>query len=138
MILLAQDLKNSGTAIAWQLLRSKASALDAIEQGIRAVESNPDDVSVGRGGYPNAAGEVELDAGVMDGRTRASGAIGGLRGFAHPVSIAYAVMRRLPHVLLVGDGAPRFAAEIGAERGDLLTHKTRQSCLRCNQDCGPI
>jgi len=136
MILLAQDFKNSGTAIAWQLLRTKASALDAIEQGIRAVESNPDDVSVGRGGYPNAAGVVELDAGVMDGHTRASGAVGGLRGFAHPVSIAYAVMRRLPHVLLVGDGAARFAAEIGAERGDLLTDKIRQSWLRWKQECG--
>ena len=136
MILVAQDFKNSGTAITWQLLRKKASALDAIEQGIRAVESNPEDMSVGRGGYPNAAGIVELDAGVMDGRTRASGAVGSLRGFAQPVSIAYAVMRRLPHVLLVGEGAARFAAEIGAERAELLTDKMSQSWQKWRQECG--
>jgi L-asparaginase len=137
MILVAQDSKNSGTAIAWEKLRGNASALEAIEQGIRAVESNPADQSVGRGGYPNAAGLVELDAGVMDGRTRASGAVGGLRGFAHPVSIAYAVMRDLPHVLLTGDGAARFAAEIGAEHADdLLTDRTYQSWLKWRQECG--
>ncbi len=136
MILVAQDFKNTGTAIAWQLLRKGASALEAIEQGIRAVESNPEDRSVGLGGYPNAAGIVELDAGVMDGRSRASGAVGSLRGFAHPVSVAYAVMRRLPHVLLVGDGAARFAAEIGAERAEMLTEPTRQSWLRWRQECG--
>lgn len=136
MILVAQDFKNSGTAITWQLLRSESSALDAIEHGIRAVEANPDDVSVGRGGYPNAAGVVELDAGVMDGRTRASGAVGSLRGFAHPVSVAYAVMRKLPHVLLVGEGAARFATEIGAERADLLTDNIYQSWLKWRQECG--
>ncbi len=136
MILVAQDFRNSGTAIAWQMLRNGASALDAIEQGIRAVESNPEDVSVGLGGYPNAAGVVELDAGVMDGRTRASGAVGSLQGFAHPVSIAYTVMRRLPHVLLVGDGAARIAAEIGAERANLLTDRTYESWLGWCRECG--
>jgi L-asparaginase / beta-aspartyl-peptidase len=136
MKLLAQDFKNSGTAIAWAVLRDGASALDAIEQGVRAVESNPVDQSVGLGGHPNAAGEVELDAGVMDGRTRASGAVGALKGFAHPVSVAYAVMRKLPHVLLVGEGAARFATEIGAERGELLTEETRQAWQRWAKECG--
>lgn len=121
MILVAADGENSGVTLAWEALRAGMSALDAVEQGVRAVESNPDDHTVGLGGYPNALGEPELDAAVMDGRTRASGAVGGLRGFAHPVSVARAVMARLPHVLLVGEGAARFAAEIGAERADLLT-----------------
>jgi L-asparaginase / beta-aspartyl-peptidase len=127
MILVAGDLQNSGTAIAWNLLREGKTALEALEQGVRAVEANVEDVSVGLGGFPNAIGDVELDAGVMDGRTRASGAVGALRGFAHPVSVAYAVMNRLPHVLLVGEGAARFAAEIGAERADLLTEKMREN-----------
>src|SRR5215216_764579 len=109
MILVAGDMHNSGTAIAWNWLREGKSALDSIEQGIRAVELNPEDQSVGRGGFPNALGHVELDAGVMDGRTRASGAVGALQGFLHPVSIAYAVKDLLPHVLLVGEGAARFA-----------------------------
>ena len=130
MILVAGDLQNSGTALAWQLLRAQQSALEAIEQGIRAVEANEADWSVGLGGYPNALGEVELDAGVMDGRTRASGSVGALRGFLHPISVAYGVMQRLPHVLLVGDGAARFAAEMNAERGDLLTETMRENLTR--------
>jgi L-asparaginase len=125
MLLLAGDYQNSGTAIAWDALRAGASGLEAMRLGIRAVEANVEDWSVGRGGYPNALGEVELDAGVMEGRTRRSGAVGGLRGFLHPIDVAYAVMERLPHVLLIGEGAARFADEIAAERGDLLTHHMR-------------
>src|SRR5258706_3265997 len=136
MILVAQDFKNSGTAITWHLLQSGKSALEAVEQGIRAVESNPEDNSVGLGGYPNAAGVVELDAGVMDGRTRRSGAVGGLKGFAHPVSIAYSVMHKLPHVLLVGDGAARFAVEMAAERAELLTDGMREKWIKWTQEYG--
>jgi L-asparaginase len=129
MILVAGDLHNSGTAIAWKLMREGKSALESIEQGIRAVESNPVDWSVGYGGYPNALGEVELDGGVMDGRTRASGAVGALKGFLHPVSVAYAVKDRLPHVLIVGEGAAQFAGEIGAERGENLTEEMRRNWI---------
>lgn len=136
MIFVAGDYQNSGTAITWQHLRNGDSALAAMEQGIRAVEANEADWSVGKGGYPNALGEVELDAGVMDGRTRTSGAVGGLRGFLHPVSVAYAVMERLPHVLLVGDGAARFADDIGAERADLLTEVMRKNFAQWQQDFG--
>lgn len=126
MKLVCGDWKNSGSQITWDLLRDGKSALDAMEQGIRAVELNVEDESVGVGGFPNALGLVELDAGVMDGRTRASGAVGALQGYLHPVSVAYAVMRVLPHVLLVGNGAARFSREIGAEAGDTLTEDTRQ------------
>jgi L-asparaginase len=134
MIFVAADYQNSGTAITWRELQAGKSALEAMEQGIRAVESNEVDWSVGKGGYPNALGEVELDAGVMDGRTRASGAVGGLKGFLHPVSVAYAAMQRLPHVLLVGEGAARFADEIGAERDDLLTDVMRQNYAQWQKD----
>lgn len=127
MILLCGDWKNSGTNITWALLREGRTALEAIEQGIRAVETNIEDESVGMGGYPNAIGLMELDAGVMDGRTRASGAVGALQGFLHPVSVAYAVMREIPHVLLVGEGAARFSREINAEAADMLTDEMRQN-----------
>lgn len=127
MILLAADHQNSGTHLAWEWLRAGRSALDAAERGIRAVEASAADVSVGYGGYPNALGDVELDAGVMDGRTRSSGAVGALRGYLHPITVACAVMRRLPHVMVVGDGAARFAAEIGAEPRDLLTPAMRDA-----------
>ena len=129
MILVAGDFENSGTAITWRLLQAGKSALEALEQGIRAVEANLADWSVGVGGFPNALGVVEVDAGVMDGRDRSSGAVGALTGFIHPVSVAYAVRERLPHVLLVGAGAARFAAEIGAERGELLTDAMRDKWI---------
>lgn len=136
MILVAGDFENSGTATAWARLRAGDAALAAVEQGIRAVEANVEDWSVGVGGFPNALGVVELDAGVMDGRDRSSGAVGALQGFLHPISVAYAVRERLPHVLLVGDGAARFAAEIGAERGDLLTDAMRDKWIAWRTEHG--
>ncbi|MBC8076927.1 MAG: isoaspartyl peptidase/L-asparaginase, partial [Chloroflexales bacterium] len=108
-----------GTAIA--ILQGGGSALDAVEAATRLVEANPDDHTVGLGGYPNLLGVVELDALIMEGRTRRAGAIGALAGFLHPISVARQVLEQLPHVMLVGAGAARFAAEIGAETGELLT-----------------
>jgi L-asparaginase len=115
MILIANGEGASGFATAARLLESGATALDAIEAGIRLVEADPEVKSVGPGSWPNIAGVLQLDAAVMDGGTRRSGAIGALEGFAHPISIARALMQKLPHELLVGEGAARFAREIGAE-----------------------
>jgi beta-aspartyl-peptidase (threonine type) len=112
-----------GMDAAWEVLAGGGSALDAVEAGTRLVEANPDDHTVGYGGYPNLQGEVELDASIMEGTTRRAGAVGGLRDYRHAVTVARAVMERLPHVLLVGDGAARLAAEIGLEREDLLTEE---------------
>jgi beta-aspartyl-peptidase (threonine type) len=111
---------------AMRILRRGGSALDAVEAAARIVEADPRDTSVGRGGWPNILGVVEVDASIMDGRTRRAGAVAAVRGYLYPISIARAVMDRLPHVLLVGDGATRFAREIGAERADLLTASTRR------------
>ncbi|MHB0859084.1 MAG: isoaspartyl peptidase/L-asparaginase [Anaerolineae bacterium] len=112
---------------AMDVLREGESALDAVEAGIRAVELVADDHSVGLGGYPNLLGEVEVDAGLMDGRTRAVGAVAAIRDWAHPISIARQVMQRLPHVLLAGSGAERFAREISAEPLTLLTPEVAQA-----------
>ena len=76
--------------------------------------------TVGRGGWPNILGEVELDAAIMDGDSRRTGAIGALKGYLHPISVARAVLEKLPHELLVGEGAARFAHDIGAQRGENL------------------
>jgi len=103
------------------ILTSGGTALDAVEAAVCVVEDNPDDHTVGYGGYPNLDGEVELDASIMDGATRRAGAVGALKGFRNAITVARAVMDRLPHVLLAGDGAARFAREIGMEPGNLLT-----------------
>src|SRR4051812_17942687 len=101
---------------AMQILKQGGSALDAVEAAIRLVESNLEDHSVGVGGWPNLLGEVELDASIMDGRNRSSGAVGALRGYPHPISVARRVMDSLPNVFLTGQGAADFAAEMGFER----------------------
>jgi beta-aspartyl-peptidase (threonine type) len=117
MIVLANRAGTNGIPISAQRLTDGASALDAIEAGIRAVESDEDVRSVGRGGWPNLLGEVQLDASIMDGQTLRTGAIGALTGYLHPISIARTLMEKLPHVFLVDQGALRFAREIGAEAG---------------------
>ena len=108
------------------ILRAGGSALDAVEAVTRLVEDNPDDHTVGLGGYPNLVGEVELDASIMDGDTRLAGAVGALRGYRQAITVARAVMDRLPHVLLAGDGAARLAAELGLEPSELLTAEAEQ------------
>ncbi len=114
-----------GIEQAMQVLREGGTALDAVEAGIRLVESNAEDDSVGLGGLPNLLGQVELDASIMDGRTLAAGTVGALQGYEHPISVARRVMEQSPHVMLVGEGASRFAAEMGFPPGDLLTDKAR-------------
>lgn len=108
------------------ILARGGAALDAIEACARLVEADPGDNTVGLGGLPNIVGEVELDASIMDGDDRRAAAVAAVTGYLHPISIARAMMERLPHVLLVGSGAERFAREIGAERGELLTAASRE------------
>ena len=126
MIVVASRNGRVGILAAVEVLRAGGSAVDAVEAGIRLVEDNPEEHSVGLGGLPNILGQVELDASIMRGSDRMAGAVGSLRGYRHPISVARRVMESLPHVLLVGAGAERFAAEIGAERGELLTEEARR------------
>lgn len=107
------------------ILRRGGSALDAVEACARYVEADTADTSVGRGGLPNVLGVVELDASIVDGTTHRAGSVAALVGFHHPITVARAVMERTPHVLLAGDGAARFAREIGAEPARNLTTSTR-------------
>ncbi|MCR4408390.1 MAG: N(4)-(beta-N-acetylglucosaminyl)-L-asparaginase [Anaerolineae bacterium] len=127
MIIIASENGRVGIVEAMHVLRCGGSALDAVETGIRLVEDNAEDETVGVGGLPNLLGVVQLDASIMDGRTRACGAVGAVRDYAHPITIARRVMEELPHVFLVGEGAERFAAEIGAERRQLLTEKAAET-----------
>jgi len=125
--MIASERGEVGLPAGVDLLRAGASALDAVEAAIRVVESDEDNHTVGVGGLPNLLGEVELDASIMDGATRRAGAVAAVSGFPHPISIARAVLERLPqHLLLVGAGAERFADEVGIECGPTLTDEARR------------
>lgn len=121
MIVVASTNGKVGIEAASNVLRSGGSALDAVEAGIRLVEANPEDHTVGYSGLPSILGEVELDASIMDGQTLCSGAVGAVKTYKYPISIARKVMESLPHVFLVGEGAERFAHELGFEQENLLS-----------------
>ena len=125
-IVIASGNGAPGLAAGIAVLRKGGSALDAVEACAHVIEADPSDTSVGRGGKPNVLGVVELDASIVDGTTHRVGAVGALAGYLHPITVARAVMERLPHVMLVGDGAARFAGEIGAQKATLLTPSTRK------------
>ncbi len=120
-ILANAEIRDEFIADGMRRLLGGASAGDVAEAIAHAVEDDPDEHTVGYGGWPNILGEVELDASFMDGATLRAGAVAGLKGFRHPISVARQVMLHLPHVLLAGEGAIRFAIEIGAERRNMLS-----------------
>ena len=128
MIIIASHNGDISIDAAMHSLKDGGSALDAVEIGIRAVEANPDDHTVGYNGYPNILGELELDASIMDGRSLNAGAVALMRSFPFAISVARQVMdRKLPHVLMAAEGAERFAREIGAESWDeMLTDEIRE------------
>jgi len=111
---------------AGELLREGASSLDAVEEGIKVVEDNPQVTSVGYGGLPNSAGYVELDAAIMHGPTHIAGSVAGLRYIRNPISVARKVMELTRHVMLVGEGALKFALQCGFQKEELLTDKSRE------------
>jgi isoaspartyl peptidase/L-asparaginase-like protein (Ntn-hydrolase superfamily) len=127
MILIANSEGRSGVPKAAELLKAGTGGLRAIIEGIKIVEADLDIHSVGQSSWPNLLGELQLDAAVMDGDTRRTGAVGALRGYLHPVEVAYQVMLRLDHVLLAGEGAERFAKEIGAEKNKNETEYSVQA-----------
>lgn len=103
-----------------------ASTVEAAVRGVNLVEEDPEDMSVGYGGLPNAEGIVQLDAAVMHGPTRGAGAVAALEGVRRPSRVALDVMRYTGHVLLVGAGAQSFARSMGHDIEDLLTEEARR------------
>lgn len=126
MILIANSEAYPGFAESVNRLKQKQDGLRAMIEGIKLVELDPRVRTVGRGGWPNVLGEMELDASVMDGNSLRTGAVGALQGFLHPVEVAYRVMTDLNHEILVGPGAARFAQEIGATTGENLIEDSRR------------
>ncbi len=110
---------------AWEILSKGGYSLDAVEAGVRVPEADPKIITVGYGGIPDAEGKVTLDACIMDEKGRA-GSVAFLEHIKHPVSVARLVMEKTPHVMLVGDGALRFALVNGFKKENLLTPEMKK------------
>lgn len=104
--------------------KSGKNVIDALVDGISIVESDINDMSVGKGGRPDRDGDVTLDACIMDHDGEAGG-VCFMRSIEHPIQVAKAVMYKTPHVLLAGEGARRFAISNGHPTIDLMTDKSR-------------
>lgn len=126
MLLLANKEAWPGFPTTVQMLREGAISLDAMVAGISKVESEVQVRSVGYGGWPNMLGNMELDAAVMDGNTRNVGTVGAVPNTLPVARLAHEVMKRLPHVMLTGDGARRFASEIGFSEDDVLFEDSKR------------
>jgi len=115
---------------AREMIVGGADPLDAIVEGVAIVENDPDDMTVGLGGLPNEEGVVTLDSCCMHGPMHRAGAVAHLENIKNPAAVAREVARRTDHVMLVGEGALKFAKRLGFEEENLLTEKARQAWLR--------
>lgn len=114
----------------WKILQEGGTALDAVEQAVITLENNPL-FNAGRGSVLNLDGEVEMDAGIMDGTKLKAGAVAAVRKVKNPIRLARQVMEKSEHILLVGEGAFRFAKEVEAgltspllcQKEDLITEE---------------
>lgn len=112
-----------------EILKKGGDTLDAVLATVNVVEDDPSDDSVGYGGLPNEDGEVELDACVMHGPTRRAGSVASIRKIKNPSKVARVVMERTNHLMIVGEGALRFAVAEGFEPMNLLTERSRLAWL---------
>ncbi|MGC1619058.1 MAG: isoaspartyl peptidase/L-asparaginase [Candidatus Acidiferrum sp.] len=136
----AVDACNSGCRAAldagWSLLSRGGSALDAVEAAILMLEDEPV-FDAGFGSHLNLDGRVECDAIVMNGATLRSGAVAALQRIRNPIRLARAVLEHCPHMMLVGQGAERFARDHGISLCDpeeLVSEAEREAWRHCKQD----
>ena len=118
----------AGISAAVNALRNNASPLDAVEIGIRIVERVPDGPFGRFRRCSESPQRSKFNAAIIEGATLAQRRCG-VKGYRSPISVARQVMERTPHVLLAGDGAARFAAEIGADSGDMLSPEAQQGII---------
>jgi N4-(beta-N-acetylglucosaminyl)-L-asparaginase len=111
---------------AWKILSSGGRALDAVEAGAKVPEGDAKETSVGLGGLPDRDGRVTLDACIMDEHGNC-GSVAYLQHIIHPISVARLVMEKTPHVMLVGEGALKFALANGFKKENLLTKESEKA-----------
>ena len=126
-----------GVALAVRQMQQGADTLDAAVEGVKIQELDPEDTSVGYGGLPNEDGVVQLDASCMHGPSKRAGAVAALEGIKTPSEVARLVLTYTNHILLVGEGAKRFALSYGFKEEELLTERARQAWLRWRANRGP-
>ncbi len=118
-----------GVARAVELMMKGADTLDAGVEGVKIQELDPNDHSVGYGGYPNAEGVVQIDASCMHGPTKRAGAVGALEGIRTASEVVRLIMKYTPHIMLVGQDAQRFAVSYGLPVEEMLTPESREAWL---------
>ncbi len=118
------DINLLANEAAWNVLTKDGRALDAVEKGVKVAEADPKNQTVGYGGLPDRDGNVTIDACIMDENANC-GAVAYLQNIKHPISVARLVMEKTPYILLVGDGALRFALENGFKKENLLTNDSK-------------
>jgi isoaspartyl peptidase/L-asparaginase-like protein (Ntn-hydrolase superfamily) len=126
---------------AWPILQAGGNALDAVEAAAKDAEADPENHTVGLGGYPDASGRVSVDACIMLSPARRGG-VAGVRHHLHPVSIARKVMENTSHALIVGADADEFGSRFGLPTQDLLTPAAHEAWTRWklskDKPAGPI
>lgn len=125
IVLSTWDFGLQANVAAWEILKNKGRALDAVEAGVKIPEGDPKERSVGYGGRPDRDGRVTLDACIMDENAN-MGAVACLEYIKHPIAVARAVMEKTPHVMLVGDGALQFALSQGFKKENLLVEESEK------------
>ena len=136
----AVDACKSGCARAlaagWSILSRGGHALDAIETAIMVLEDDPV-FDAGYGSHLNMDGRVECDAIVMNGVTLHAGAASTLQHVKNPIRLARAILEKCPHMMLVGEGAERFAVEHGialCDPEELISEAEQEAWLKCRND----
>lgn len=111
----AIEVLDKALRIGSEMLKQGAPAIEVVEMVVRVMEDDPT-FNAGRGSVFTENGTHELDASIMDGSTRSTGAVAGVRTVKNPITLARLVMTETPHVLLATDGAEAFADEVDVER----------------------
>ena len=120
LIVSTWDFGAAANDAAFARMKAGGTLLDAVEAGAMVPEADPENHSVGYGGYPDRDGHVTLDAVIMDD-AGGVGAVAALEDTIHAISVARRVMEKTPHTFIVGEGATQFARDQGFPKVNLLT-----------------